>query len=190
MVYGFVQRARGDIKVYSQEGYGTTFRIFLPRAVEDKVDGGAADEVQALPGGDETVLVVDDEQTMREAAVSALEDLGYRVFSARDAAEALVILESGEPVDLLFSDIIMPGDMMGLTLARVALKRRPGLRVLLTSGLTADQLHLARTRHPLLATLLPKPYDREELALRVRAALDDDPPENKKRQAPKETPGA
>jgi PAS domain S-box-containing protein len=190
MVYGFVQRSRGDIKVYSQEGYGTTFRIFLPRAAGEMAEDGGAGELEALPGGDETVLVVDDEQTMREAAVSTLEELGYRVLSARDAAEALAVLESGEPVHLLFSDIIMPGPMLGPTLAQVALQKRPQLRVLLTSGLTAEQLQMAKARHPLLSTFLTKPYDREELALRVRAALDDDPPENKKRRAPEETPGA
>ncbi|MFW6063874.1 MAG: ATP-binding protein, partial [Chloroflexota bacterium] len=173
MAYAFVQRSKGDIKVYSQKGYGTTFRLFLPRASEGERQPPAIPALETLPGGEETILVVDDEAVMRAAPVAILQALGYRVLTADDATEALHILEK-EPVDLLFTDIVMPGEMMGVGLARTVQERWPKTRVLLSSGLTPGQLQLAEADNPLLANLLTKPFDRRQLAYRVRHVLDAD----------------
>ncbi|HSM56255.1 MAG TPA: ATP-binding protein [Candidatus Sulfomarinibacteraceae bacterium] len=173
MAYAFVQRSKGDIKVYSQEGYGTTFRLFLPRASEGEGRSRAIPALEALPGGEETILVVDDEAVMRDAPVSILGALGYRVLLADHAEQALEILAE-EMVDLLFTDIVMPGEMMGVGLARAAQARQPGVKVLLTSGLTLGQLQVAEADNPLVANLLTKPYDRRQLAYRVRHVLDAD----------------
>jgi len=177
MVYGFIQRSGGHVKIYSEPGEGTAIRLYLPRA------RGAVDEpeikrlaARTAPGGGETVLVVDDERDLVDAAVSYLASLGYHTLSAANGKEALAVLEREPSVDLLFSDVVMPGGIDGYQLAVEAVARRPGLRVLLTSGFTRKREEYVNGERRLVAdlarTLLSKPYNLAELAAAVRRALD------------------
>ncbi len=108
MVYGFLKQSGGHIKIYSEVGAGTTVKLYFPREVasEDTLVGATSDEIR---GGEETILVVEDDDEVREVAVSMLTELGYRVVKARDAASALVVVDSGIPIDLIFTDVMMPG---------------------------------------------------------------------------------
>ena len=172
MVYGFVERHNGSIRVESELKSGTTFTIMLPRAEGQvassrRVEGPDSLEV---PTGEERVLVVDDELELGEIAGAYLEDAGYTVEIAGNAAEALDKLRRS-PFDLLFSDIIMPGKLNGVQLAETVKRKYPGTLVLLTSGFTANALEsdLMKNYKDLL---LPKPYRREQLLKRVRSVLD------------------
>lgn len=179
-VYAFVERSGGFIKVYSEPGQGSTFRIFLPRAHDsgaDKVARGSETE-RELPRGTETILVVDDEVALVDIAVTYLESLGYRTLTANDGKQALEVLKVNSRVDMLFSDIIMPGDLDGYQLARAAIQAEPSLKILLTSGFTnkrrefieGDNKKMANTA----ADFLSKPYIVAELAGAVRRTLDQE----------------
>ncbi|MBL6945922.1 MAG: PAS domain S-box protein [Rhodospirillales bacterium] len=177
MVHGFVRRSGGHVKIYSEPGTGTTVRLYLPRAegTTEHVESRwlAADE---LPVGNETVLIVDDEEELVEAAVTILKSLGYRTKSAASGREALEIIEQDTSIDLLFSDIVMPHGMDGYQLAVEALKRRPNLKVLLTSGFTRKREKFLNGEGKLVSDLanamLSKPYNDVELAVAVRNAID------------------
>ena len=169
MVYGFVKQSGGHIKIYSEPGHGTTIRLYLPRvqAVED-----VATEVDAGPitGGTETVLVVEDDEEVRSTVVDLLAELGYRVLKARDAQSALAIVESGAAIDLLFTDVVMPGPVRSPELARQTRIRLPDVAVLFTSGYTDNAIvHGGRLDQGI--ELLSKPYTREALARKVRHVL-------------------
>ena len=169
MVYGFVKQSGGHVKVYSELGHGTTIKLYLPRVHE--VEDTLADEA-ALPvrGGSETILVVEDDDEVRETAVNLLTDLGYRVLKAREALGALSVVESGVPIDLLFTDVVMPGPLRSPDLARKATERLPGLAVLFTSGYTENAIvHGGRLDRGV--ELLSKPYTREALARKIRHVL-------------------
>ncbi len=159
----------GHIKIYSEVGQGTTIRIYLPRArdredLETNVDNGPT------TGGTETVLVVEDDEDVRGTVVDMLTELGYRVLKARDAQSALVIVESGIPIDLLFTDVVMPGPLRSPDLARKAQERLPDLVVLFTSGYTENAIvHGGRLDSGL--ERLSKPYSREALARKIRHVL-------------------
>ncbi len=177
MVYGFVQRSGGHAKIYSEEGQGTAVHLYLPRAAEIGTAAEAAGgSFETLPRGSETILVVDDEPALVEAAVHLLGRLGYRTLTADSAIQALAVLDEPPAVDLLFSDVIMPGGMDGYRLAIEALARHPGLKVLLTSGFTRQREEFlngeAKLAFDLTKTLLGKPYNIAELATAVRRALD------------------
>jgi CheY-like chemotaxis protein len=169
MVYGFVKQSGGHVKIYSEPGHGTTVKIYLPRSTQSEdlvVDIGEED----LRGGDETILVAEDDDAVRETVVAMLSDLGYRVLKARDAASALSIIESGIAVDLLFTDVVMPGPLRSPELARKAAERQPGIAVLFTSGYTENAIvHGGRLDEGV--ELLSKPYSRDQLARRVRHLL-------------------
>jgi len=169
-VFGFVRQSGGYIKVYSEVGHGTTVRVYLPRAPGDAVL--AAPAVQAKPerGKQETVLVVEDNDAIRQLVLLQLGGLGYRSLEADGAAAALSLLQAGEAVDLLFTDIVMPGGQSGHELARKALELRPGLKVLFTSGF--PDAVLARSHGIEGDAMLGKPYRQHELAQKVRAMLD------------------
>ncbi|WP_420992532.1 response regulator [Cupriavidus sp. 30B13] len=169
MVYGFVKQSGGHVKIYSEPGQGTTVRIYLPRArqeedLETHVEPGPA------RGGTETVLVVEDDEDVRATVVDMLASLGYRVLRARDAQSALAIVESGVPVDLLFSDVVMPGPLRSTEMARQVRERLPAIAVLFTSGYTDNAIvHAGRLDEGI--ELLSKPYSHEALARKVRQVL-------------------
>jgi PAS domain S-box-containing protein len=169
MVYGFVRQSGGHIQIDSELDHGTTVRLYLPRSTqtEDRLVN-----MEAIPvaGGTEMVLVAEDDESVRETVVAMLNDLGYRVLKAKDAEGALTIIESGMPIDLLFTDVVMPGALKSTELARKARERMPSLAVLFTSGysekVVVNSGHLEES-----VELLNKPYSRETLARKVRHAL-------------------
>ncbi|GLQ07117.1 PAS-domain containing protein [Sneathiella chinensis] len=179
MVYGFVQRSGGHIQIYSEPAKGTTFHIHLPRVTaEETIHHQAAPFPQRMPVGSEKILVVDDEKGLLDFAVTFLGSLGYEVHAANSADEALTILSDDNSIDLLFSDIIMPGDTDGYQLARQAREKHPDLRILLTSGFTRNREKKLAGGDGFLsevtANMLNKPYSRVELATHIRTALDTD----------------
>jgi PAS domain S-box-containing protein len=175
MVYGFVKQSNGDISVYSEQGEGTSVKIYLPLAeVAER-----ADEAEAAPGvdsvtkgGGETILVVEDDPAVRDIATSALAELGYRVLEAENGKSALAIIrgDGGGGIDLMFADIVMPGGMDGVRLADEVLAIRPGIKVLFASGF-AEAATLRRNTQLDRSRLIGKPYRIEELARKVRDVL-------------------
>jgi PAS domain S-box-containing protein len=169
MVYGFVKQSGGHVRIHSDEGHGTTIRLYLPRAPEvtNKASGA---RTPALQGGDETILVVEDDALTRKFVVSQLESLGYKIVSAATGAEALALVDQGVTFDLLFTDVIMPGGVNGRELAEEMAKRRPLLRILYTSGYAEDAIVHHGRLDPGVA-LLNKPYRKADLARQIRQAL-------------------
>ena len=172
MVYGFVKQSGGHVKTYSEPGHGTTVKLYLPRT-RDKEDIAVSAESAPVMGGEETVLVVEDDDQVRTTVVDMLTELGYRVLKANDASSALVIIESGIPVDLLFTDVVMPGPLRSPELARKARERMPNLAVLFTSGYTENSIVHGGRLDPGVE-LLSKPYTREALARKVRHVLSNE----------------
>jgi CheY-like chemotaxis protein len=169
MVYGFVKQSGGHVKIYSEPGQGTTVKIYLPRVFQAE-DALADETAEPVRGGTETVLVVEDDDEVRETAVGLLADLGYRVLKAREAMGALSVIESGVPIDVLFTDVVMPGPLRSPELARMARERLPRLAVLFTSGYTENAIvHGGRLDRGV--ELLSKPYTREALARKIRHVL-------------------
>ena len=169
MVYGFVKQSNGHIKIYSEKGLGTTIKLYLPRATEPE-DVTVQTVNGPVEGGNESVLVVEDDEEVRDTTVAMLHDLGYRVLKARDAQSALGVIESGLPIDLLFTDVVMPGALRSPELARKARERLPDIAVLFTSGYTENAIVHGGRLDPGVE-LLPKPYSREALALKIRTVL-------------------
>jgi len=170
MVYGFVKQSGGHVKIYSEVGEGTTLKIYLPR-VHDSEDVAAGPELLDMSGGTETILVVEDDDEVRATVTELLRDLGYDVLTARDAASALPILESGVKIDLLFTDVVMPGPLRSPELARKAKERIPEIGILFTSGYTENAIVHGGRLDPHVS-LLTKPYSRQMLAARIREALN------------------
>jgi PAS domain S-box-containing protein len=172
IIYGFIKQSGGHIQIESEVGRGTTARIFLPRSVPSELASADAPSEQspplARPG--EVVLAVEDDAAVREIAAGMLTDLGYHVLEAADGPAALEILQRVGAIDLLFTDLAMPGGLSGRELAARARQLRPGLKVLVTSAHT-DQL-LDGTEDDPAALLLNKPYRAQELARAVRSAID------------------
>ncbi len=174
MVYGFVKQSGGHIKIYSEEGQGTTIRIYFPRAAGSPQQAYDSLPTAPIQGGGETILIVEDDLPVRHYVVARLQALGYTALAATNATEAIAILEGPARIDLLFTDVVMPGPMNGRQLADVALQRRPKLRVLFTSGYTENAIvHHGRLDPGVL--LLAKPYRKSDLARMVRAALASTP---------------
>ncbi|HZK90978.1 MAG TPA: response regulator, partial [Stellaceae bacterium] len=168
--YGILKQSGGHINVYSEPGAGTTFRLYLPRDRQGAAATDGAESVHQAAGQGETVVIVEDNLPMRRIVGRQLAELGYRVIEADGAAAALELLGRERPA-LLFSDIVMPGEMNGIALAHEAIARWPALKVILTSGfpdirLGGDGDAVAGIR------LLSKPYRRAELAAAVRDALE------------------
>jgi PAS domain S-box-containing protein len=172
MVYGFVKQSNGHVAIYSEPGLGTTVRLYLPvsKASQPAPAELRDAEAEALSGRG-TILVVEDDVFVRGYAVGTLEALGYRVFTAADGREALAKLSQGTEVDLLFSDVVMPGGINGLTLAERAQQQRPDLKVLLTSGYSLETL-ASRTGSVSNLSILDKPYRKADLARRLREIFD------------------
>ncbi len=169
MVYGFVKQSGGHVKIYSELGQGTTIRIYLPRSRQQE-DIETQVETEAVSGGTEVVLVVEDDDEVRSTVVDLLTDLGYRVLKSRDAQSALAIVESGVAIDLLFTDVVMPGPLRSPELARKARERLPNIAVLFTSGYTENAIvHGGRLDEGI--DLLSKPYNRDAMARKIRYVL-------------------
>jgi signal transduction histidine kinase len=173
MVYGFVKQSAGHVSVYSELGHGTTLKLYLPRAngaggAEPRSTLAAAEAPAAR--GAETVLVVEDDELVRRYACGELRALGYTVLDADSGAAALAVIERRGDIDLLFTDVVMPGGLSGRELADAAARLRPALKVLYTSGYTENAIvHHGRLDAGVM--LLAKPYRRAELAKAVREAL-------------------
>jgi PAS domain S-box-containing protein len=171
MVFGFVKQSGGHIKIYSEVGHGTTVKLYLPRATAFDHVTDEQPHSPTIEGGHETVLVVEDDPLVRKYVLTQVGSLGYATLEAGNAAQALDVIESTAAIDLLFTDVIMPGSMNGRQLADEALKRRPALKTLFTSGYTENAIvHHGRLDTGVL--LLAKPYRKFDLARMIRLALD------------------
>ncbi len=172
MIYGFAKQSGGHLNIYSEVGHGTTVRLYLPR-------GKAAPETAATPAASmferaargELILVVDDNASVRHMVVKQMADLGYRTLEAVDGASALELLGATAGIDLLFTDMVMPGGMSGMQLGEAARQLRPGLPILYTSGFTEASLGNAAARALGGDQLLSKPYRKSDLAKKLRRAL-------------------
>ena len=168
-VYGFVKQAGGHVRIESAPGQGATVKLYLPRSAERAAEI-RTDNVLPLRRADrgEVVLVVEDEPAVLEVAVESLTELGYKTLTANNAAAALECLRGRDRIDILFSDVVMPGGMNGVQLSAEARRVRPGLRVLLTSGYIGG---VGEGELPHDVPLLSKPYQREDLANKLRLVL-------------------
>jgi PAS domain S-box-containing protein len=169
MVYGFVKQSGGHVAIYSELNHGTTVKLYLPRSYEAE-DTRAPVETTPAVGGNETILVAEDNEPVRATVVETLRELGYQVLVAGDAEAALAILQSGIQIHLLFTDVVMPGPLRSPDLARKAREVVPGIAVLFTSGYTRNSIVHGGRLDPGV-DLLGKPYSREDLARKVRHAL-------------------
>ncbi len=167
-VYGFVRQSGGEIEVTTSPGAGASFRIDLPACAPSSVEVVIEGPAASVPVGTERILVVEDDPAVLALAVDTLRPLGYHVAAARNAASALRRLRNGDGFDLLFSDVVMPGGITGLDLARKARVKRPSLKVLLTSGFIGQEAEDWANEYP----MIDKPYAPSALAARVRAILD------------------
>ncbi len=175
MVYGFVKQSQGHIRIASSLGHGTTVTLYLPRLLGQLAREAAVAETP-LQGAraDETILVVEDDPDVRTFSCEVLRELGYRVLAASDAPSALSILDGSERIDLVFTDIVLPGTMNGRDVAAHARRGRPGTPILFTSGYSPDTIiHNHRLEGGI--ELLPKPFSYAGLAVRVRACLEQPP---------------
>lgn len=171
MVFGFMKQSGGHINVYSELGHGTTIRLYLPRAGAQAQTIEKVETAHRARGGGERVLAVEDNAAMRRVVVRQLTELGYEVIEAQSAAAAIAVLES-QTIDLLFTDIVMPGDIDGFELARRAIARWPKVKIVLTSGFPETRLNGDRGAMAAEMRLLSKPYRKDDLARVLREALD------------------
>jgi CheY-like chemotaxis protein len=175
VIKDLVTQFDGHIKVCRKAGRGTSVEIFLPKAdskADSKADLARSQESEkaGVEGGDEAILIVEDDVLVRQYVVTQVQSLGYRTLAAGDASEALAILDAGEHIDLLLTDVIMPGPINGRQLAIETLNRRPSLKVLFTSGYSENAL--VRDRYlDAGVSLLAKPYRKGDLAKMIRIAL-------------------
>ena len=169
MVFGFVKQSGGHVKIYSEVDHGTTVKLYLPRAHATE-DRETAIQSGPVVGGNETVLVVEDDDEVRNTVVETLTDLGYTVLKAPNADAALIIIEAGIAIDMLFTDVVMPGNLKSTELARKARERQPDIAVLYTSGYTENSI-VHGGRLDAGVELLSKPYTREALAHKFRHVL-------------------
>jgi PAS domain S-box-containing protein len=176
-VYGFVKQSGGHVNIYSEVGQGTTVKIYLPRLVADAdtVPEDQPDSVVPEAEGGETILVVEDDDDVRTYSVEILRDLGYRVIEAHDGASALRLLERQARVDLLFTDVVLPGGMTGAQMAEQARRLRPTLKVLFTTGYARNAI-IHQGRLDKGVRLITKPFNAADLATRVRDVLDEPEP--------------
>ena len=170
MVHGFVKQSGGHIKIYSEVGHGTALKVYLPRSHAEVVEAPLIVESDA-PIGSETVLVVEDDPQVRDAVIATLTHLGYRVLAAHDGESALAIANSGVHIDVLFTDVVMPGNLPSPELARAAKCLLPHLAVLFTSGYSEDAI-VHGGRLDAGVQLISKPYRYQELARKLRQVID------------------
>jgi PAS domain S-box-containing protein len=172
MVYGFVKQSGGHIKIYSELGEGTTIKMYLPRllgAYAEQIEDPALSAIEAQ--GEESILVCEDDEDVRAYSAEVLRELGYRVFEAVDGPSALALLKANGHVNLLFTDVVLPGGMTGAVLAKEAKKLQPSIRTLFTTGYARNAIvHHGRLDPGV--DLLTKPFSYADLAARVRDILD------------------
>jgi CheY-like chemotaxis protein len=169
-VFGFARQSNGHVKVYSEPGVGTTVRLYVPRATR-AVDDRPPQKDDSTPHGSETVLLVEDDPLVRAHAATLLKALGYTPLEAEDGPAALALVAAGTPFDILFTDVVMPGGMSGRDLADAIARHRPNVAILFTSGYTENAIvHHGRLDRGVL--LLAKPYRRQQLAEKLREALE------------------
>ncbi|KQO78255.1 MULTISPECIES: hybrid sensor histidine kinase/response regulator [unclassified Methylobacterium] len=171
MVYGFAKQSGGSVKIYSEVGHGTTVRLLFPASDQKIEDERRASQRAADRHGTETVLVVDDRPDVAETAGMILEDFGYKVIVADGPRAAIEFLDGERRIDLLFTDLIMPGGMNGVMLARAARERQPKIKVLLTTGYAEASIERSDAGGTDFE-IINKPYKRLELARRVRRVID------------------
>ncbi|MDP6875531.1 MAG: ATP-binding protein, partial [Alphaproteobacteria bacterium] len=172
MVFGFARQSGGQVSIDSVEGEGTTVRIYLPRMAETaQVESSAEEAEPDRPTGDETILVVEDEEDVLAYLMRALNNLGYTVLQAADGRAALDVMAASDAVDLLLTDVILPREMGGRDVANAFRKRFPAAGVLYSSGYTREVLD-SRGQLDEGVALLNKPFRPRALARRVREALD------------------
>lgn len=177
MTYGFVKQSGGHIEIDTALGAGTTVSLYFPQS-QDALTVTLQAEMDAAVGGNEIILVVEDDPEVRSTAVTMLSGFGYRIVEAEDGDSAVKVLRAQQHIDLLFSDVVMPGAVSSTELARIAAEQFPGIAVLYTSGYTRDALSTGG-RLDAGVQLLGKPYRAEQLAQKIRAVL-----ENARRGAP------
>jgi PAS domain S-box-containing protein len=171
MIYGFVRQSEGYVTIESAPGTGTTVALYLPKATRTTDAKVEAVQAEAIQGGHERILVVEDDEDLLEATSAMLTTFGYRVFCARNGAEAIQMIESGEEFDLLFSDIVMPNGMNGVELARQARQLSKEIKVLLTSGYAGDALERYRAVGEF--PIIDKPFYLADLARRLGSILHE-----------------
>jgi CheY-like chemotaxis protein len=172
MVYGFAKQSKGHAAIYSEIGHGTTVKIYLPKmsGVEEQADAIKRQMTKSLRGGEESLLVVEDDEAVRDILTSALRSVGYEVVEAADGEAARSHIASRD-FDLLITDVILPGGMTGRDVANEALTRHPGIRVLYISGYARNAIvHQGKLDEGV--DLLTKPFTRDALIRRVREMLD------------------
>jgi signal transduction histidine kinase len=172
MVYGIVKQSGGNIWVYSEEGHGTTFKIYFPRVTAQAEEYKRASNGLEIPGGNETILLVEDAEWVRTLARQVLETAGYRVLEAANADAAIRVCDriNGDPIDLLLTDVVMPG-MSGKDMSRILLVKHPGMPVLYMSGYTDEAIVQHGVLEPGI-NFLQKPFTPAALASKVREVLD------------------
>ncbi len=173
MVYGFVKQSGGHIKIYSEVGRGTTIKMYFPRAASQVEWEPDRSRETAVAGGGKTILVVEDDPEVRRLSTETLSGLGYRVLDAPDGPAALAILRDHKDIDLLFTDLVLPGGMDGVAVANEAKKLAPGIKVLFTTGYS----HNAAVRENGFGDemeVLAKPYRRADLVRKIGKVLDSD----------------
>jgi CheY-like chemotaxis protein len=166
MVYGFVKQSGGHVKIVSTPGRGTSVRIYLPRTEAVPAMSGAAGEDLSLSGRDRTILLVEDDAGVRAVTAAMLKELQFNVIEADNGARALDIVDRESDIDLLFTDIVMPGGMNGFELGRLARERRPQLPVLYATGYSASYAAPEKG-----ADMLAKPYREADLRSKLRGLL-------------------
>ena len=174
MIYGFAKQSGGHVRIYSELGIGTAVSIYLPRTTEAPSTSPNAETLPLRTGDGETIVLVEDDDSVRKVTARQLHELGYRVLTASDGPEALSVLASNSTADLLMTDIVMPGGMNGLQLSKSAQEKYPGLRVLHASGFTQSgiEAHKFEGHMP----LLNKPFRKADLAAKIRDVLDGPSP--------------
>ncbi len=163
MVYGFAEQSGGFLAIESEIGRGASLRLYLPRAKIVAKDHGSTDAAMTVEPGTGTILVVEDDADVRDLVVHMLRELEYRVLEAEDGSGALAVLENNDHIDILFTDVVLPGDMNGTEIARRALAKLPDLKVMLTTGYAENTLG-DLTLGGAISGIIRKPYRKGELA--------------------------
>jgi PAS domain S-box-containing protein len=175
MVYGFVKQSGGHVTIYSEPGLGTTLNLYFPRSADTAMqEGTAAGDGDAVTDARQTILVVEDDARVRNLTIKRLKLIGHNVLEASDGPSALEVLKRGEPVDLVFTDLIMPGGLSGRDVALRAREIRPGIKVLLTSGYAEELVRGAELQRENLK-VLRKPYRQADLVAALRDVLTGGP---------------